>query len=199
MKKLTNIGIDQINKTLSFTAQFDNDINDTDLIIFVDERSNMNNMYSDQSENHSYYFNKYNSEINITSLGNHKYDIEITHDVIEDMNDHMKYIKILSGEDNFIVEGVYYNPTAIFYAEINHLKRVCNMCLDDRTMKLVVLIVFKRQLLDAALETDDYNKCMVLYHDLCRLLEVSDDDGCCCEEVNVDSCPSCSGGCCCLK
>ena len=47
MKKLTNIDIDQVNKTLSFTAQFEADIDDTQFMVFVDERDNMNNMYSD--------------------------------------------------------------------------------------------------------------------------------------------------------
>ena len=199
MKKLTNIDIDQTNKTLSFTAQFDTDINDTQLMVFVDECDNMNNMYSDQSENHSYYFNKYNSNIEIVAIGNHKYDITIKHDVIEDMNNHIKYIKILSGSDNFIIEGVYYDAAIIFYAELTHIKRVCNMCLDDRTMKLMMHVIFKRQLLDAALETDDYNKCMVLYQDLCRLLEISENDDCCCKQVDINECQSCSNGCCCLK
>lgn len=199
MKKLTNIDIDQVNKTLSFTAQFETDIDDTQFMVFVDERDNMNNMYSDQSENHSYYFNTYNSEVEMVSIGNHKYDITIKHDVIEDMDDHIKYIKILSGANNFIVEGIYYNPEIIFYAELTHIKKVCNMCLDDKTMKLMVLVVFKRQLFDSALETDDYNRCIVLYQDLCRLLEIGEDDGCCCKEVNNDECSSCPGGCCCLK
>lgn len=99
----------------------------------------------------------------MVSIGNHKYDITIKHDVIEDMDDHIKYIKILSGANNFIVEGIYYNPEIIFYAELTHIKRVCNMCLDDKTMKLMILVVFKRQLLDSALETDDYNRCIILY------------------------------------
>lgn len=193
--------IDQNNKNISFCIQLDAEIDTNALIIFIDECDNANNMYSDQSENHSYYFNQYNSDIQINDLGGFKYEITIAHDNIENMSHHMKYIKIITGADNYIVEGIYYNSSVIYTAEITHIKRICNMCLDDNTMKLLVHVVFKRQLLESALETDDFNKCMVLYNDLCRLLQISIYDEYCCDCVDSvnNECAMCSGGCCSLK
>lgn len=200
MKKLTNVYIDQNNGKLHFTIQLVATIDENAFMVFVDERDNINSMYSDQSENHSYYYNQYNSDIEIEDLGEFKYNVIISHDTIVNMNDHIKYVKVLSGADNYIVEGVYYNSTIIFAAELTHIKRVCNMCLDDNTMKLVVNIVFKRQLLESSLEAEDYNQCIILYNDLCRLLKISDGDSCCCKPVICDNeCSSCSGGCCSLK
>ena len=117
------------------------------------------------------------------------------------MSHHMKYFKIIAGANNYIIEGVYYNSSVIYNAEITHIKRICNMCLDDNTMKLLVHVVFKRQLLESALETDDYNNCMVLYNDLCRLLQISIYDEYCCDCVDSvnNECAMCSGGCCNLK
>lgn len=198
MKKLTNINIDQINSELQFTIQLTAAIDLNSFIVFVDECDNINNMYSDQSENHSYYFNQYNSTVTVTDLGEFKYDILIQHDNVSDMNNHMKYIKVISGSDNYIVEGVYYNSTLIFNAELTRIKKVCNMCLDDKSMRLIMHVVFKRQLLESALETEDYNQCMVLYNDLCKLLDVDTEDVCCCD-CSVNVCSTCSGGCCCLK
>ena len=195
MKKLTNTYIDQTASELSFTIQLTASIDLNQFIIFVDECDNINNMYSDQSENHSYYFNKHNSNITITDLGDFKYDILIQHDVISDMNDHMKYIKVISGSDNHIVEGVYYNQVLLFNAELTKIKKTCNMCLDDKSMRLVMHVVFKRQLLESALETEDYNQCMLLYNDLCKLLDISKEDAYC----ECTACPTCCGGCCSLR
>lgn len=198
MKKLTNISIDQVNKKLSFSIQLIAEIDENEFMVFVDECDNMNNMYSDQSENHCYYFNKHNSIIKIKDLGEFKYDITIEHEIIAEMNDHLKYIKVMSGVNNYIIEGVYYNSSLIFNAELTHIKKVCNMCLDNNTMQLIMHIVFKRQLLESALESEDYSKCIILYTDLCNLLEMSIDDNCC-ECVNDDSCDACAGGCCSIK
>ena len=198
MKELTNINIDQVNSELQFTIQLTAAIDLNSFMVFIDECDNMNNMYSDQSENHSYYFNKYNSTVTVTDLGEFKYDILIQHDDISDMNDHMKYIKVMSGSDNYIVEGVYYNSTLIFNAELSRIKKVCNMCLDDKSMRLIMHVVFKRQLLESALETEDYNQCMILYNDLCKLLDVSMEDAYCCD-CACNTCSTCCGGCCCLK
>ena len=134
MKKLTNIHIDQINKKLSFSIQLIAEIDENEFMIFVDECDNMHNMYSDQSEYHCYYFNRHNSIIKIKDLGEFKYDVTIEHEIIADMNDHLKYIKVISGIDNYIVEGAYYNSTLLFNAELTHIKKVCNMCLDNSTM-----------------------------------------------------------------
>lgn len=77
-------------------------------------------------------------------MDNYTYFITIQHESIYDMDDHMKYIKVLSGEKNYIVEGIYYKSEMIYAAELNHIKFTCNMCLDDKNMKDIVYVVFKR-------------------------------------------------------
>lgn len=193
MKNIYDINIDPTTGTLSFVLNLTSKLDENEFIVFVDECYNFANMYSDQSEKHTYYFNKSNSVININLLQDYTYFIEITHKSINDMSDHMKYIKALSGADNYVSEGVYYKSEILYEAEINHIKRTCNMCLNDKNMKDLVYVVFKRQLLDSALETDDCAMCMQLYLELSKLLRMDIYD-CCCESNS-----NCKNGCCTLK
>ena len=196
MNKLTNVIIDQANSKISFSLSLDAPIDTAEFITFVDECDNVNNIYSDQSQDHTYYFNVDNSLVDIVKNEGNNYDITIKHEVISDMDDHIKYIKILTGNNNYIVEGIYYTSEVLFNAELTHIKRVCSTCLDNKCMQLITYVVFKRQLLESALELDDYKQCLILYNDLCRLLELSIDA---CPCTNANDCATCAGGCCSIK
>lgn len=198
MKKLNNINIDRLNSQLSFQVTLAAEITESEFMVFVDECDNVNNIYGDQSDDHSYYFSKYNSDITIEQLSDDQYNITIQNIIIKDMNDNLKYIKVIGNKDNYIVEGIYYNSTVIYNAELVHIKKVCNTCLDDRTMQLLMHVVFKRQLLESALEFDDYKQCMMLYLDLCRLLEI-DVNYSCANCSTCSECVACCGGCCSIK
>ena len=192
MNKLININIDRENNKLSFQIQLTAEIDDDLFMVFVDECDNINNIYSDLSENHSYYFNAGNSTIIIEELGGYAYTITIEHKSIADMDNHMKYIKVFSGENNPVIEGIYYDEMVVFNAELTHIKKVCDTCLDDKTMQLLMHVVFKRQLLESALTSNDCKQCIVLYQDLCRLLNIDVNDVCNCNQ-------QCQGGCCNIK
>ena len=58
-------------------------------------------------------------------------------------------------------------------AEIRKLHTHCSTCLDDETMQNIMLVVFKRQLLEYALASGYYRDALQLYVDICRLLEIS--------------------------
>lgn len=198
MEKITNIELDQNNKTLSFTLKLTNRLDENRISILMDEYYNVNNLYSDNTIDHSYNFNIDNSDIHVYDLGNFKYDVIIEREMIGKLDDNIKYIKVVNDEDDF-AEGIYYNPEVIFNAELQYIKNTCNTCVDDKQMQLLVHVIFKKQLLESALETGDYVKGINLYINLCRLLEVSLCDGTHCELVDSCYCESCANGVCALK
>ena len=179
MKKLSNITIDTLKKELSFLIQLDTPLNENEFMIFLDECHNIDNFQSTQSHKHCYYFNKHNSDITFTSIENNVYIITIIHNSIGKMTNHMKYIKVKVSTDEF-VDGIYYSSVLIFNAELNKIKSTCTHCLDDECMQLVMHIVFKKQLIEQAIESKDYIQCILLYKDLCRLLKIDNKCSCNC-------------------
>ena len=186
MNKITNITIDQTNNLISFDLSLTAKLDDNAFILFVDDCHNIQNIYSDNSSNHCYYFDSSNSDITVTDNDDFNYFIEIENTEIANMTNHMKYFKVLAGENNYVSEGVFYQDAIIYDAELTRLKKVCNMCLDNQCMQLIMLVVFKRQLLESALQTNDCHQCMSLYIDLCKLLDV-----CINESYDINSCNDC--------
>ena len=70
-------------------------------------------------------------------------------------------------------DGVYYDPNILYNAEIKMLRKYCRTCLDDGQMQLLMLIVFKRQLLEQAIATAHNKEALQFYLDLCKLLNVN--------------------------
>lgn len=87
----------------------------------------------------------------------------------------MKYVTLrcFTDQEEIHFHGIYYNPSIVYMAEIRKLHTHCSTCLDDQTMQNIMLVVFKRQLLEYALASDYYRDALQLYVDICRLLEIS--------------------------
>ena len=193
MEKLTNVIIDFDNTTLSFTVQSDTIVDLTSFVVYMDECGNINNIYSDDENNHDYVFDFENSEIVVN--GN---DVVIVNELIGGLSKHLKYVRLTTSDD-LNVEGLYYTPEVIYNNILTNIKKVCSPCLDNKSMQLMVYVTFKRQLLDSSMELGLYKEAMQLYIDLCRMLEISTCYKTCKECSNCNSCANCVNGCCTLK
>ena len=153
--------------------------------VYVDECNNIDNIYEDDDNLHNYVFDQ--DDCTITKITDKWYVIIVNDGIIGAMNDHLKYVRFNSNEA--VIDGIYYNEKPIYDAELVHLKKVCSTCLDDACMQLITYVTFKKQLLEAAVNTADTKYAMQLYTELCKLLELDT------EVVQCD----CANGCCCLK
>ena len=197
MNTLTNINIDWVNSNISFDIQLLEQIDTVNFTLCVDESTNIKNMYSEVLNDHNYCFDSSNCEITIAHVIDDIYKVTVENEMISGMSDHLKYISFNTNEIS--AEGIFYSSEAVYDAELTYIKQVCNNCLDDKCMQLLMFVVFKRQLLDSAISVNDCKQCLMLYNDLCRLLNV---DTCNCDYRNYNehsSCAVCSGGCCSLK
>lgn len=104
------------------------------------------------------------------------------------LDGNIKYIKIHSGIMNYAdvttrsneedtssqikVEGIMYDPNELYHAEIRMLNTFCDTCLDDKQMQLIMLLTFKRQLLEQSIQCMHYKDVLQYYLDLCRILNI---------------------------
>lgn len=195
MNKLINIKIE--GNELSFTVDAAVDIRTYNMEVYIDEVCNLDNILCD---NPVHNFGIYENIV----VYNQK-NITVTDDIILGLDQNMKYITLrcYTEANEIRLTGIYYNSQVIYNAEIRKLHNYCSACLDDKNMQNLMLVVFKRQLLDYALEADQFKDAMVIYNELCRLLDIStcsgiDNDVCCdnailtqkgnCFSANQDKC-----------
>lgn len=161
-------------------------VNTNDIVLYIDECLNIDNIYCENPDNHDYVLNYNNAKISYKEIvreGEEKevttiyyYEITVESDVIKELDTNMKYIKMFVTTEyyaNDYADGIYYDPNILYNAEIKMLRKYCQTCLDDRQMQLLMLIVFKRQLLEQAIATSHNKEALQFYLDLCKLLNVS--------------------------
>ena len=156
MDKLTNIQID--GDKLTFKIETEVDLSSYSKEVYIDEVWNLNNI-------------GFSENITIDSDNN----VTVTSDDILKLDWNMKYVTLrcFTDQEEIHFHGIYYNPSIVYMAEIRKLHTHCSTCLDDQTMQNIMLVVFKRQLLEYALASDYYRDALQLYVDICRLLEIS--------------------------
>lgn len=71
-----------------------------------------------------------------------------------------------------LASGIFYDPKALYHAEIRALNKFCDTCMDDKQMQLIVLLTFKRQLLEQAIQCGHWKDALQLYMDLARILNI---------------------------
>lgn len=98
---------------------------------------------------------------------------------IQYLDGNIKYVSIPNGiylsddyDDPIKVEGVFYDPNELYHAEIRMLNTFCDTCLDDKQMQLIMLLTFKRQLLEQSIQCGHYKDSLQYYLDLCRILNI---------------------------
>lgn len=165
MDKLTNIQID--GNKLTFKIETEVDLSNYGKEVYIDEVWNLKNILED-SPIHNISFSE---NITVDSENN----VTVTNDDILELDWNMKYVTLrcFTEQEEIHFHGIYYNPSIVYMAEIRKLHTHCSTCLDDQTMQNIMLVVFKRQLLEYALASDYYRDALQLYVDICRLLEIS--------------------------
>ena len=165
MDKLTNIQID--GDKLTFKIETEVDLSSYSKEVYIDEVWNLKNILED-SPIHNISFSE---NITVDSENN----VTVTNDDILELDWNMKYVTLrcFTEQEEIHFHGIYYNPSIVYMAEIRKLHTHCSTCLDDQTMQNIMLVVFKRQLLEYALASDYYRDALQLYVDICRLLEIS--------------------------
>lgn len=209
MDNLTNIKIDA--NTLTFTLDTEQELEDCTMVLYVDEVWNLKNILNDCPA-HNYKFT-------VTNSRTYDNQYSVTDDKIVTFDWNMKYLTLVCTKDHteYRYFGLYYEPKLVYQAELRKLHSYCQTCLDDRTMQDIMLVVFKRQLLEYAIKGEHYKDAMQLYVDICRLLDISIEESyqhsvnCCtdcilgeggkcqcteCVKPTCHSCKTCAGGMC---
>lgn len=178
--------------------------NSSQVIVYINECSNIKNLYSDDPKLQDYVFDSTNSAISVTPIVRegepelvttvYAYEVSITSDIISSFDSNMKYIKLYCTTENYVndyIDGIIYDPNTLYEAEIKMLHGYCNTCLDDKQMQKVMILVFKRQLLEQAIATSHNKEAVQYYLDLAKLLNVSINNN-----RQDNNCNSCVNGVC---
>lgn len=183
--------------------------NSSQVIVYMNECSNIKNLYSDDPKLQDYVFDSTNSAISVTPIVRegepelvttvYAYEVSITSDIISSFDSNMKYIKLYCATENYVndyIDGIIYDPNTLYEAEIKMLRSYCNTCLDDKQMQKVMILVFKRQLLEQAIATSHNKEAMQYYLDLVRLMGVYVNKKC--DNNGCQECKVCFNGMCSL-
>lgn len=181
--------------------------NDHDIVLFVDECSNIDNVQSTNEVDHDYVLDQYNSAIDVVLQENvnnlYTYAIYIEQEIISELDEHLKHFTLKVNDQ--IATSVYYDANAIYKAQMNKLRCVCDTCLDDHMMQKIMIITFRQQLLEQSICISHYIDAMNHYLDLCKMLDIqivkynksdTQNNNTC---VNCTGCYCCTGGVCKLK
>lgn len=183
--------------------------NSSQVIVYMNECSNIKNLYSDDPKLQDYVFDSTNSAISVTPIVRegepelittvYAYEVSITSDIISSFDSNMKYIKLYCTTENYVndyIDGIIYDPNTLYEAEIKMLRSYCDTCLDDKQMQKVMILVFKRQLLEQAITTSHNKEAMQYYLDLVRLMGVNVNKKC--DNNGCQECKVCFNGMCSL-
>lgn len=179
-------------------------VNTSELVVYVDECTNIESIYCDNPDNHDYVFHYDNSTFSLREVvedgtpkevtTEYSYEVTVTSDIISTMDNNMKYIKVFVTTERYAndyADGIYYNPDILYNAEIRKLQAHCSTCMDDKLMQIIVLVVFKRQLLEQAIITNHNKEALQFYLDLSRILDVDIN-----KNTNNSYCKKCVNGMC---
>lgn len=174
-------------------------LNDTQLVIEVDDLTeftkvyidtvdNKENMFATIADKHSYVFTK----LQVLIQGQ---NIIITMDQFDEMPTNC----IISISDNQGITDTKFviNEGQLYLAKVNLLNNYCSTCLDKHQKENILLCEFKSNLLSYAIEHDLIEAAIDYYIDLCRLLGI-DNKHCCATINNRFECKTCVNGCCSL-
>lgn len=181
-------------------------VNSNQIVIYINECSNIKNLYSDDPELQDYVFDTSNSAISVTPIVRegepelvttvYAYEVAITSDILKEFDGNMKYIKMYCTTESYAndyIDGIIYDPNTLYSAELKMLHGYCSTCLDDKQMQKIMILVFKRQLLEQAIATAHNKEAMQYYLDLVRLMGVKVN-----KKYEGNGCKMCSNGMCSL-
>lgn len=191
MSSIDNLKIDTNCGVITIMLHTDIELDLDLLALCADECWNYENISSDNINEHSYVYCSSDSEITMTAITDDTcltssqemshYKLIVSNPDICYLDTNIKYFKLMiielvDGEyadyGTFFADYLYYDPQIIYQAEISTIHKYCQACLDDHNMQLIVYVTFKRQLLENAVELQDYEMALSLYVELCRVLGI---------------------------
>lgn len=182
MDRIISIKPVQSNKTIELLVGTDSSIYINDYItVYIDEYDNACNINSDIDSDHDIVVAKDAitvEAIPVTSdnLYNFNYKVTLRNDNLYDIfTGTMKHFTLNCNTTNLVkqkIYGIYYDPNLLYDYELKKLKSYCSSCLDDCQLQTVMLITFKLQLMEQAIETVNNEDAIAAYTDLMRILDV---------------------------
>lgn len=185
MNKIVNVNFKDNAMTFEVTTSI-SIVNTNDIVLYIDECANVANIYCDSRDNHDYVLDYSNSEFTLKEIvregetkevtTQYMYEVSVTSDIISIFDTNIKYIKLFCTTERYAndyADGIYYDANILYNAEIKTLHNYCSTCLDDKQMQTIMLIVFKRQLLEQAIATSHNQEALQFYLDLSKMLNVS--------------------------
>lgn len=172
------------------------DINLDKAILTIDECTNYKNIDNEDLQSHNIVLiNGDNATFTYSKLteentkDQYAYLITVVSDDLNNLDSNIKYInlKLSNGENTeiFYYKNVLYNSDMIHHAEIRALHFFCYNCFDDKQMQLIMLVTFKKQLMNEAIQLKHYGDALKYYLDLCKLLRIG------VKKVNDSGCDNC--------
>lgn len=171
MNKIIDVKINNKQNQIILIIDSEAILTEDNIVLFVDECTNIRNLESEDSSMHSYSFSIKNSQINIQNISANQYNIVITNNLIQRISQHIKYMKLYI-QDSIYMDYIYYNPIIIYETRISKLNCCCDVCQSNRTLELNMLVTFRLQMLELAIKTNDYTQALRLYKQICRLLQI---------------------------
>lgn len=130
--------------------------------VYLDDVHNMDNIYSTDSDKHTY------SQSSTGSVSS----IEIQNASTLPGIDSNKFVVSIHDATNSYTT-FYYNEEELYYREIDLLTSYCNTCLDKQQKEDILLFSVKKELLDFAMSINNVEEAVGFYRDLDRLLQLS--------------------------
>lgn len=131
--------------------------------LYLDDVSNMDNIYSADAEAHTY---------SQTVTGS------VSFITVENLSkipgiDSNKFVVSIHDSANGSYTTFYYDEEQLYYREVDLLTSYCNTCLDKQQKERILLFSVKKDLLDFALSKNIVEDAVGFYIDLDRLLCLS--------------------------
>ena len=182
MNKIINI--QKNNDTVTFKVYTDKPLADaTNVTVVIDEFCNYANVTNRDITKHNYNFNNTNATLTLAPIvesgldpNTYVYQIGVKSDIIKLMDNNMKYVKFINKyltDSETFSDGIYYDPSIIYIAELNRIKCFNDYNMTDDQMQYIMIVTFKKQLLDLAINDMDNINAMHLYNDLVDILNVN--------------------------
>lgn len=126
--------------------------------VYIDTLDNIDNLYSDSDDDHSYC---------VTQPGTSVNSIQIDSKTLSPELDTSAFIITING-----VQGFYYDEKELYHKEVELLTNYCSTCLDKHQKERMVLFMVKYNLLQYAVANDLIEDQINYYIDLARMLNI---------------------------
>ena len=169
IKYIKNDSISIDSNIITFKIEASSSTKFNEFILTLDECTNLRNIYSGDIENHDIFLDESLATINTSNIQD-EYSITIESDVLENIDNNIKYIQFIIEDTVYI--GIYCDYEYISMQEIKMLKYYFCDILEDKQMILLLKIATNKQLLKQAIYTKHYQEALYIYLRICGMLKI---------------------------